>query len=98
MQKNITQIRFFLQNRKKTETEIFAFCVINFELIKIYTCLASQNHRLNFSFVEDIHVAGEKMTKSGLKTEQLIWVILYVTCTKLVNECNEQIARRSYFD
>ena len=33
--KNITQIRSFLQNRKKNEMEIFAFCVITFEPIKI---------------------------------------------------------------
>ena len=30
--KNITQIRFVLQSRKKNEMEIFAFGVITFEL------------------------------------------------------------------
>ena len=33
--KNITQISSFLRNRKKTETEIFAFFVITYEPIRI---------------------------------------------------------------
>ena len=33
--KNTTQIKFFLQNRKKTKMEIFAFCVITFEPINL---------------------------------------------------------------
>ena len=37
--------------------EIFLFCVIMFEPIEIYTCLALQNDRLN-SFVKYIHVVG----------------------------------------
>ena len=45
---------FFLQNRTKTKMEIFAFCVITFEPIKIYTRLAPQNDRLNLSFVKNI--------------------------------------------
>ena len=39
---------------------MFAFCVITFETIKIPTCSAPQNDRLNLSFVKDIHVIGEK--------------------------------------
>ena len=37
MQTQITvlSLGFFLQNRKTTETEIFALCVITFETIKI---------------------------------------------------------------
>ena len=38
--------------------EIFAFCVIIHEPIKIQTCSAPQNDRLNFGFVKDIHVDG----------------------------------------
>ena len=38
-------------------------------IIKIQTCSASQNDRLNFSFVKDTHVVGEKMTRSGRKTD-----------------------------
>ena len=30
-----TQMRVFVQNHKKTEMEIFAFCVITFEPIKV---------------------------------------------------------------
>jgi hypothetical protein len=37
--------------------EIFLICVIMFEPIEIYTCLALQNDRLN-SFVKYIHVVG----------------------------------------
>ena len=32
-----TQISVFVQNRQKTEMEIFVFCVITFEPIKIWT-------------------------------------------------------------
>ena len=41
-----TQMSFFLQNHKKTEIEIFAFCFLTFEPIKIKTRLAPQNDRL----------------------------------------------------
>ena len=33
----------------------------------IKPCLVPQNDRLNFSFVKDIYVVGEKMTKNGFK-------------------------------
>ena len=45
-----------------------SFCAI-LEPIKIQTSSASQNDRLNFSFVKDTHVVGEKMTRSGRKTD-----------------------------
>ena len=51
--KNITQMRSFLQNHKNLEVEIFAFCVITFEIH-----LAPQNDHLNLSFVKDIYVDG----------------------------------------
>ena len=41
---------------------------ISFEPIKIQTCLAPQNDRLNVSFVKDMHVVGEKMARNGRKT------------------------------
>ena len=47
--------------------EIFAICVITFNPIGIQTYLAPQNDCLNLSFVKDIHVVGEKMTRSGFK-------------------------------
>ena len=53
---------------KKKEAEIFAFCVITFEPIKIKTCSAPQNDRLNFSFVKDIYVYGGKVARNGSKT------------------------------
>ena len=53
-----TQTSVFEQNHKKKEMRIIAFCVINFDPIKIQTHSAPQNDRLNFSFVKDIHVDG----------------------------------------
>ena len=48
--------------------EIFAFCVIPLEPIKIWTCSAPENDGLNFSFVKDIKVVVEKITRNGRKT------------------------------
>ena len=64
--KNIND--FFLQNRKKTEMEIFAFCTIAFEPIEIWTCYAHQNDRLNLSFVKVTSMVGQKMARNGCKT------------------------------
>ena len=47
------------------EREIFVFCVITFEPIKIWTCSAPQNDSLNFSFVKDIKVVVKKMAGNG---------------------------------
>ena len=44
------------------------FCVIIFEPIMIQTCSAPQNDRLNFSFVKDTYVDGEKLARNGQKT------------------------------
>ena len=60
-QKNL-QIRVFLQNCKKPEMEIYAFCGITFEPNKIQTHLAPKNDRLNLSFLKNIYVVGQKMT------------------------------------
>ena len=60
-----------VQNRTKTKMEKITFCVITFEPIKIQTRSAPQNDSLNFSFVKDIHVVGEKMTRIGHKMD--IW-------------------------
>ena len=40
--------------------EIFAFCVIIHEPIKIHTCSVPQNDRLNFVFMKYIYVDSEK--------------------------------------
>ena len=46
--------------------EILAFYAIAIEPIKLQTHSASQNDRLNLSFVKDIYGNGEKMaTKCG---------------------------------
>ena len=55
-----TQMSGFVQNCKKSEMEIFAFYVITFEPIRIYTCYAPQNDCLDLSFVKDKHIVGKK--------------------------------------
>ena len=58
-----------------TKTDVFYFCifyvfvffVITFVPIKVLTCWAPQNDRLNLSFVKDKHVAGKKMSRYSLK-------------------------------
>ena len=49
------------------ETEKFVFYVVAFDSIKIQTPLAPQNDRQDLSFVKDIYVVGEKMTRNGGK-------------------------------
>ena len=50
------------------EGEIFLFCVITVEPMKIQTCSALQNDGLNFSFVKYIKVVVKKMARNGRKT------------------------------
>ena len=59
---------FFLQNRTKTKMDKIAFCVITFEQIKIQTYSATQNERLNLSFVKDIHEDGGNLAWNSCKT------------------------------
>ena len=47
--------------------EIFAFCVIIHEPIKIQTCAAPQNDRLNFSFVKDTNVVVKKSRRKMIE-------------------------------
>ena len=61
-----TAIYYFM--KKKIEREIFVFCAITFEPIKIQTCLAPQNDGLNLSFVKDTYADGEKLARNGRKT------------------------------
>ena len=49
--------------------EKIAFCVITFEPIKIQTHSAPQNDCLNFSFVKDVHVIGNKIARNGRKMD-----------------------------
>ena len=54
---------------------------MTFKPIKIETHSAPQNNRLNFSFVKDIHVVGEKMARKGRITaiyqSQILGITLY---------------------
>ena len=59
-----TQICVFVQNCKKTEMEIFAFCIITFEPIIILTRETPQN---DFSFVKIEHTYGKKTARYGCK-------------------------------
>ena len=62
--------------------EIFAFCVIIHEPIKIQTCSVPQNDRLNFVFMKDIYVDGEKVARNSSKAaiylSQILGITLYV--------------------
>ena len=64
--------------------EIFAFYAIAIEPIKVQTCSAPQNDRLNFSFVKDNYVDGGKVARNGRKTaiwlSQILATSLYVQC------------------
>ena len=62
------QMSVFVQNCKKSQMEICAFCVITFEPIEIQNPKAPQNDHLNLSFVKNEHTNGEKMARNGLKT------------------------------
>ena len=57
------------------------FCV-TFGPIKIKTCLAPQNDRLDLSFVKDTYVVVEKMARNGRKTaiyqSQILSISLYL--------------------
>ena len=46
---------------------IFVLFVITFVPIKVLTCWAPQNDRLNLSFVKDKHVVTKKTARYGLK-------------------------------
>ena len=46
----------------------FAFCVITFEPIMIWTCSAPQNDCQSFSFVKDAYVDSKKLARNGGKT------------------------------
>ena len=66
--KTVHGFYLFLQNSTKTKMEIIAFCIITLEPIKVQTCLAPQNDRLNLSFVKDIYVDGGNLARKGCKT------------------------------
>ena len=48
--------------------EILVFYAIAIEPIKLQTHSASQNDRLNLSFVKDSYVDGGKVARNGRKT------------------------------
>ena len=55
---------FFLSKLKKTKLENFVFYIAAFDPIE-KTPLAPQNDHQHLSFVKDVHVVGEKMTRNG---------------------------------
>ena len=65
--------------------QIIAFCVITFEPIKIKTCSAPQNDRLNLSFVKYIHVDGEIWLEMVVK-RLLVSLLTFETPSKSVTE------------
>jgi hypothetical protein len=48
-------------------SKAFVIYVLAFDPIKIWPLYASQNDRWNLSFVKDINVVGNKMTRNGHK-------------------------------
>ena len=62
--------------------EILAFYAIAIEPIEIQKCSAPQNDRLDLSFLEDIYVYAEKLTRNGRKTaiqlSQILATTLYI--------------------
>ena len=78
-------MRYFLQNHKNPETEIFVFCVITFEPIKIQTRSAPQNDRQNLNFVKDIYVEGRKLARNGRKTATCQSQILVISLQIITN-------------
>ena len=61
-----TAIYHFVSSQVKKN--IFAFCIITFEPIKVQTFSAPQNDRLNLRFVKEIYEDGEKLARNGRKT------------------------------
>ena len=61
--------------------KILAFHALAAELIKVPTCSASQNDRLNLSFVKDRHGNAKKMVRKGGKMviyeSQILRLTLY---------------------
>ena len=53
--------------------EILVFYAIAIEPIKVQNCSASQNGRLNLSFVKDTYLVAKKMTRNGQK-----WLFLKI--------------------
>ena len=58
---------FFFQNWKTNLSKEFVIYVIDFDPIRIYTCLALQNDHQNLNFVKDICVVGKTMARNGCK-------------------------------
>ena len=81
MQKTKTSV--FVQNCKKKEMEIFAFCVIIFEPSLNKTCYAPQNDRQSLSFVKDEHTYCKTMARKGCK--KVICKGTFISMQTLIN-------------
>ena len=54
------------KNGSKPVTEILAFYDIAPQPIRVQICSASQNDRLDFSFLEDIYAIAKKWLEGGV--------------------------------
>ena len=63
----INFLSFFLQNCKKLETKKKVFYVVNFDLIRISKCWASQNDGQILNYVKPNNVVGKKLPETVLK-------------------------------
>ena len=77
------QIRFYYKNTKNPKMEIFSFCVIAFEPIKILTCSAPQNDWMIVwtSVLLKIKGSWQKTARNGNKVDfwqlQILGISLY---------------------
>ena len=58
---------FFFKSGKMQLLNFFVIHVVAFDSIKIQTCWAPENDLWNLSFVKDVNVVGDRMTRNGCK-------------------------------
>jgi len=71
---------------KKNLIGKFLFYIVAFDPIEIWTHLAPQNDRYHLSFVKDIHVVGEQITRNGHKMAELIGCAFHFKTEFITNE------------
>ena len=70
---------FFLPKlKKKNQKSKTVFYIEAFDMIEVQTCLAPQNDHRNLSFVKDIYVVGNKMTRNGCKIAKVKGCLSYI--------------------
>ena len=75
------------------ELEIFEFCVITFDSIKIETHLAPQNDRLNLSFVKDEIQVAKKWPEM---VQRAIYLVRFISDQSLLIPINTKPADWKY--